>query len=60
MTTQIFDADDTYLDTDSVFAVKRDLVAVFKPVRGTNGTSTEEDEFKANWEVDFDVVLGEA
>ena len=34
VTTQIFPADDPYLETDTVFAVKDDLVVDFKPRTG--------------------------
>lgn len=34
VTTQIFPSDDPYLETDTVFAVKDDLVVEFKPRSG--------------------------
>ena len=34
VTTQLFPSDDPYLKTDSVFAVKDDLVVEFKPLKG--------------------------
>jgi catechol 1,2-dioxygenase len=34
VTTQIFPSDDPYLETDTVFAVKDDLVVEFKPRQG--------------------------
>jgi catechol 1,2-dioxygenase len=34
VTTQIFPSDDPYLTTDTVFAVKNDLVVDFKPRQG--------------------------
>ncbi len=34
MTTQLFPKDDPYLVTDTVFAVKDDLVVDFKPLEG--------------------------
>ncbi|KAH6694067.1 dioxygenase [Plectosphaerella plurivora] len=49
LTTQLFDAEDPYLGNDSVFAVKRDLVASFEQV--------EDNERGARWKVTFDVVL---
>ncbi|KAM0334187.1 hypothetical protein ACHAQA_001207 [Verticillium albo-atrum] len=52
LTTQIFDSEDPHLDDDTVFAVKRELVAVFRPADG--------DEKGARWRVEFDFVLGEA
>lgn len=36
MVTQIFDKTTKYLDDDSVFAVKNDLVVDFKPVEGNS------------------------
>lgn len=49
LTTQLFDAEDPYLGNDSVFAVKRDLVARFD--------SAENDERRARWRTTFDFVL---
>jgi catechol 1,2-dioxygenase len=49
LTTQLFDAEDPYLGNDSVFAVKRDLVASFN--------KAVDDERGARWRVSFDVVL---
>ncbi|TDZ36333.1 Catechol 1,2-dioxygenase [Colletotrichum spinosum] len=48
LTTQLFDSEDRYLDDDSVFAVKRDLVVDYKPSEG--------DE-KAKWALEYDFVL---
>lgn len=47
VTTQIFPADDPYLSTDSVFAVKNNLIVDFKP---------EKDD-KASLDVEFDIIL---
>lgn len=52
LTTQLFDAEDTYLGNDSVFAVKRDLVASFN--------EAVDNERGARWRVNFDVVLCDA
>lgn len=48
VTTQIFPKDDPYLATDSVFAVKDDLVVEFKPKEG--------DE-KATLDLEYNVIL---
>ena len=48
VTTQIFPKDDPYLTTDSVFAVKDDLVVDFQPLKGDD---------KATLELVYDVVL---
>jgi catechol 1,2-dioxygenase len=48
VTTQIFPKDDPYLATDSVFAVKDDLVVEFKPLQGDD---------KAKLELEYNVKL---
>lgn len=48
VTTQIFPKDDPYLTTDTVFAVKPDLVVDFKPLQG---------DPKATLELEYDVKL---
>ncbi|KAL0931766.1 catechol -dioxygenase 1 [Colletotrichum truncatum] len=48
LTTQLFDSEDKYLENDSVFAVKKDLVVVYKP---------SESDPKAAWTLDYDFVL---
>jgi len=48
VTTQIFPIDDPYLETDTVFAVKDDLVVDFKPRKG---------DPKAGLDLEFNVVL---
>ncbi|KAI9690915.1 MAG: hypothetical protein M1822_008535 [Bathelium mastoideum] len=48
VTTQIFPKDDPYLQTDTVFAVKPDLVVDFKPLKG---------DPKASLELEYDVRL---
>ncbi|CRK34159.1 Catechol 1 like protein [Verticillium longisporum] len=53
LTTQLFDAEDPHLEDDTVFAVKEDLIAVFRPAEET-------DPMGARWHVDFDFVLAEA
>lgn len=49
VTTQIFPADDPYLTTDTVFAVKDDLVVEFTPFKDPKG--------KATLELEYNVVL---
>ncbi len=46
--TQIFPADDPYLTTDAVFAVKDDLVVDFKP---------RKDDPKAELDLEYNVLL---
>jgi len=48
VTTQIFPKDDPYLKTDTVFAVKDDLVVDFTPLKGDK---------KASLELEYNVVL---
>lgn len=48
LVTQIFDKNTKYLDDDSVFAVKDDLVVDFKPVQ---------DNPKATLELEYDIRL---
>ena len=48
VTTQIFPKDDPYLTTDSVFAVKDDLVVGFTPLKG---------DPKAELELEYNVFL---
>jgi protocatechuate 3,4-dioxygenase beta subunit len=48
ITTQIFPKDDPYLTTDSVFAVKDDLVVDFKPLQG---------DPNAKLELEYNIVL---
>jgi catechol 1,2-dioxygenase len=48
VTTQIFPKDDPYLATDSVFAVKDDLVVDFKPLQG---------DANAKLELEYNIVL---
>src|SRR5271155_5551551 len=48
VTTQIFPKDDPYLETDTVFAVKDDLVVDFKPLQG--------DPY-AELELEYNIVL---
>ncbi|KAL9094932.1 MAG: hypothetical protein Q9165_002882 [Trypethelium subeluteriae] len=48
VTTQIFPKDDPYLETDTVFAVKDDLVVDFKPLQG---------DPKASLELEYNVKL---
>ena len=48
ITTQIFDSQSKYLEDDSVFAVKDDLVVKFEPRRG---------DPQAEWELQYDIAL---
>jgi catechol 1,2-dioxygenase len=48
VTTQIFPSDDQYLITDTVFAVKPDLVVDFKPLKG---------DPKATLDLEYNIIL---
>lgn len=48
VTTQIFPSDDPYLETDTVFAVKDDLVVEFKPRSGDKN---------AELDLEYNIVL---
>jgi catechol 1,2-dioxygenase len=48
VTTQIFPKDDRYLETDTVFAVKDDLVVDFKPRHG---------DPKAELDLEYNIIL---
>ena len=47
-TTQLYPKDDPWLETDTVFAVKDDLVVDFKPLEGDS---------KATLDLEYNVVL---
>lgn len=47
-TTQLYPSDDQWLSTDTVFAVKDDLVVDFKPLQGDD---------KATLELEYNVIL---
>ncbi|KAK3322504.1 Intradiol ring-cleavage dioxygenase [Apodospora peruviana] len=49
LTTQIFDSRDEYINNDSVFAVKEELIVKFVPREG---------DPKAKWALEYDFVLG--
>lgn len=49
LTTQIFDSRDQYIQQDSVFAVKEELIVDFKPREG---------DPEAKWELEYNFVLG--
>lgn len=51
VTTQLFDSEDKYLENDSVFAVKEDLVVEYKPAGS---------DPKARWALEYDFVLCDA
>jgi hypothetical protein len=48
VTTQIFPSDDPYLESDTVFAVKDDLVVEFKPRQGDKN---------AELDLEYNIVL---
>jgi Dioxygenase len=58
VTTQIFPADDPYLSTDTVFAVKNDLVVEFKPRKGEPGEGGLNDS--ATLDLEYNIILAEA
>lgn len=49
LTTQLYDDRDQYIESDSVFAVKDELVVNFKPHEGDS---------EAKWSLEYDFVLG--
>ena len=49
LTTQVFDDRDQYLDNDSVFATRPELVVRFLPREG---------DAQARWTLEYDFVLG--
>ncbi|KAF9874031.1 dioxygenase [Colletotrichum karsti] len=51
VTTQLFDSEDEYLENDSVFAVKRDLVLEYR---------ASDSDPKAAWKLEYDFVLSRA
>ncbi|KAE9577109.1 Catechol 1,2-dioxygenase [Colletotrichum fructicola] len=51
LTTQLFDSEDQFLENDTVFAVKKDLVVEYKP---------SESDPKAAWVLEYDFVLPSA
>lgn len=51
VTTQLFDSQDRYLENDTVFAVKKDLIVEYKPA---------EADPEAAWILDYDFVLSSA
>ncbi|KAK8049276.1 hypothetical protein PG994_011006 [Apiospora phragmitis] len=51
LTTQLFDAEDPYVDNDSVFATKEELCVRFNAVQAA-------DEQGAKWELAYDFALG--
>jgi Dioxygenase len=67
ITTQIFPADDPHLSTDSVFAVKDDLVVDFKPLsqqthsrylRNSEDRALKEgDASRASLDLEYNVIL---
>ncbi|KAI2696436.1 hypothetical protein CBS147332_9003 [Penicillium roqueforti] len=52
--TQVFPDDDTYLDSDSVYAVKSDLLLQFKPYTSDSPRSKGGKEANVQWEVNWD------
>ncbi|KAK8056564.1 hypothetical protein PG993_001791 [Apiospora rasikravindrae] len=52
LTTQLFDAEDPYVDNDSVFATKKELCVRFNAVQTTDNNQG------AKWELAYDFTLG--
>ncbi|KAH7166843.1 Intradiol ring-cleavage dioxygenase [Fusarium sp. MPI-SDFR-AT-0072] len=55
--TQVFPEDDTYLDSDSVYAVKSDLLLKFKPYGSDLLESIAGHEVNVKWEVNWDFKI---
>lgn len=49
LTTQIFDSGDKYIERDTAFAVKKELIVDFEPRKG---------DMRAEWQAEYDFVLG--
>lgn len=52
--TQVFPEDDTYLDSDSVYAVKSDLLLKFKPCNSGSLKGIGGKDVDLKWEVNWD------
>lgn len=57
LTTHIFDPDDPYIDSDSVFGVKKSLIADFRKVEDAGKVSEAGFDGPYYWDVEFDFVL---
>lgn len=57
LTTHIFDPDDPYIDSDSVFGVKKSLIAEFSKVEDPEKIAGAGFEGSFYWDVEFDFVL---
>ena len=57
MTTHIFDPDDPYIDSDSVFGVKKSLIADFVKIEDRQKTAEAGFDGPDYWDVEFDFVL---
>lgn len=57
LTTHIFDPDDPYIDSDSVFGVKKSLIADFRKVEDAGKVSQAGFDGPYYWDVAFDFVL---
>ena len=57
VTTHIFDPDDPYIDSDSVFGVKESLIAEFNKVDDPSRVAEMAFEGPHYWDVEFDFVL---
>lgn len=55
--TQVFPEDDTYLDSDSVYAVKSDLLLKFKPYGSGSLRTMRGNDVDVRWEVNWDFKI---
>lgn len=55
--TQVFPEDDTYLDSDSVYAVKSDLLLKFKPYNSGSLERIGGNAVDVKWEVNWDFKI---
>lgn len=62
LVTQVFDRESKYLDDDSVFAVKDNLIIDFLPITEASAPLPAGGEFdeKIQWEVKYDISLAAA
>jgi protocatechuate 3,4-dioxygenase beta subunit len=61
LTTQIFDRRDKYVNDDSVFAVKEDLIVDFVPRKQVSGTANGVNghALDSKYELEYDITLKE-
>lgn len=57
LTTHIFDPDDPYIDSDSVFGVKKSLIADFRKTSDPEKCAAAGFDGPSYWDVEFDFVL---